>query len=182
MGESGPLDFADWEELDNADMGEWEQLVQTILNGAPNAGVSARSILDAESGFAPSAQLAVSGEGYKVIGDIRVGDLVEDGPASYTRVLATVVLAGSDSMGVLNGAVCSSACWINAGDRWIRAANSADWQAALPVNTMYTFITESGTFSIEGNVFRDFTEVGMDKINQTYGFTLDHITRLSNGN
>ena len=182
LGTSGQLNFADWEELDNADMDEWEQLVQTILNGLPDVIVSTRSILDAESGFAPSVQLAMSDRSRKSICDIRVGDLVEDGQASFTRVLATVVLIGSDSMGLLNDTACSSACWIKNGDRWIRAANSADWQAALPVKTMYTLITESGTFSIGGNVFRDFTEVGMDKIDQTYRFTLDHITRLSNGN
>jgi hypothetical protein len=42
---------------------------------------------------------------------------------------------------------------------------------------MRMLITESGTFTVGGVSVRDFTDVGVDQIEQTYDFTLNHINQ-----
>lgn len=168
--------FADWEELGDGAQGDWEALVYTRLNGAvPSA--SAPWILESEAGINPDVKIEVEGivEGV-AIADIKVGDLVKDG-AVFTRVLGTVVL---DGVGVAmdSSLHCSGACWIETDGRWGRAGAAATWNSlGPPAKTLRMLITESGRFTIGGVSFRDFTDVGIENIDKTYGFTIEHITK-----
>lgn len=173
--------FADWEELGDDAQGDWEALVYETLNGGPADASSEEWILEGEAGFNPDVKIEVEGVAEGVaLADIKVGDLVKDG-ASFTRVLGTVLMDGSGL--VLNSSLqCSGACWVETGGKWDRAGAAAASVVAAaswspPVKTLRMLITESGRFTVGGVSFRDFTDVGIENINKTYGFTIEHITK-----
>jgi hypothetical protein len=95
----------------------------------------------------------------------------------FTRVLGTVLLEGNGT--IMCGQLrCSGACWVEEGGRWIRAAAGRQWNPLeSPASTMRMLITESGRFSVNGVSFRDFTDVGIENINKTYEFAIEHMTR-----
>uniref|UniRef100_A0A6C0DRA8 Hedgehog/Intein (Hint) domain-containing protein n=1 Tax=viral metagenome TaxID=1070528 RepID=A0A6C0DRA8_9ZZZZ len=175
-GDRGVWSFADWEELDNCDMGQWEQLVQRALNGAVGSASSV-DILESESGLALDTVIEL-GDRSVAVDSIRPGDRIPDG-AGFTQVMGTVLLDGTETrnMGSIDGVVCSGACWVEEGGRWIRAALSKRWVARLPVNRMVMLVTESGSFNAAGVRMRDFTDVGLREIEKTYAFTIGQLTR-----
>jgi len=175
-GLSGVWSFADWEELENGSMADWERLVQKELNGIAGPQ-SSDSVLESESGIDAMEPIELASGETVDAANIKMGDLIRDG-AGFTRVTGLVILDGSETggMGRIGDLFCSSACWIWEGS-WIRAAASKRWVSHLPVKTMRMFTTESGSFSVSGVRLRDFTDVGMDKIEKTYGFTINQISR-----
>ena len=175
-GRSGLMIFADWEELDGAEMADWDDLVRSLLK--TEAGASPAWVMESESGIAEET-LVETATGLRSIDRIEAGDRIRDG-AGMTTVVGTVVLDGRETQGVgaIGPVVCSAACWIrNVDGQWIRAAASPEWRPVSPVKRMRMLITESGTFTVGGVSVRDFTDVGVDQIEQTYDFTLNHINQ-----
>jgi hypothetical protein len=175
-GRSGIMIFADWEELDGAEMADWDHLVRSLLK--TEAGSSAAWVMESESGITEETLLETA-TGMRSIERIAVGDKIRDG-AGMTTVVGTVILDGRETngLGAIGPVVCSAACWIrNAEGQWIRAASSPEWRPVSPVKRMRMLITESGTFTVGGIMMRDFTDVGVDQIEKTYDFTLNHINQ-----
>lgn len=169
--------FADWEELDAGEMADWDSLVRSLLE--TDASESPAWVMESESGIAEET-LIETAQGLRSIERVAVGDKIRDG-AGMTTVLGTVIMDGRETRGVgaIGPVVCSAACWIRRADgQWIRAAASPEWRPASPVKKMRMLITESGSFTVSGITVRDFTEVGVDQIEKTYDFTMNHINRV----
>jgi hypothetical protein len=176
-GEKGDWTFADWEELDDDAQADWEALVSKTLNGViARPSASASWILETEAGLDPDVKIEIADGRSIPIAHIRPGDHVKDG-AIFTRVLGTVLLEGDGAV-ICGRLQCSGACWVEEGGRWIRAAAGRQWNPLeSPASTMRMLITESGRFSVNGVSFRDFTDVGIENINKTYEFAIEHMTR-----
>jgi len=173
-GLTGTFVFADWEELDNQSMEDWDILVQKSLNGGvirkPN-----KDICDSESGFFPDS-LVYKKNGGHTIDSLKIGDMISDGE-NWTEVVGLVRLAGSETnvTGGLKGICLSGASWIKESDKWIRAFESAFWLDRAPVAELVSIFTKSGKFLVDDIVVRDFSDIGLDKIDKTYDFTLSRL-------
>ena len=103
---------------------------------------------------------------------MRIGHEIQDGD-SWTQVLGVIDIDGAEvrKMGNLG----SAANWVLSEKGWRRAIESPLWQAASPVKKLVSFITTSGSFSVNTIQMRDFTDVGIDNIYKTYPFTLSRL-------
>lgn len=175
--------FADWEELDQGDMGEWAIFVNDILNSESKSKINLdKNVVDSESGVGQSSQILCKGNDltkdvYKNITEVDIGDIIKDG-LGWTKVVGTVVIEGSESLeiGSVNGIVGSCCNWFYTGTKWARACDMEKWQKLVPVPILYSLFTESGSFTINNTILRDFSEVGLDKIDTTYNFTLSRLS------
>ena len=64
-----------------------------------------------------------------------------------------------------------SACIQKEGGTWVRRTTTSPG----PDTIGYHLITESGTFRTKQGLFRDFTEVGADRIQDTYSFVASRL-------
>jgi len=170
FGDNVIVEFADWEELDNNSMSDWDHLVRKFLNNEDYKSVS-EPILNSETGFIVSSKVETK-EGPVDISQISIGDTVFDGDV-WTEVTGTVRLNGEESfiMGKIGSCKMSGATWIYDTDKWIRAAESRRWRYDTPVNRLVSLFTESGKFVVDGIAVRDFSDIGIKNINKTYDFT-----------
>lgn len=149
----------DWEEIDDSSDAAWEGFIYSLLNkdthktlrSAPGRGLFGGDTviytLDSE----------------KPISKVVIGDYIRD-KVGYTRVIGLY----KDTSELVPRSGPNPAIWSYSG-RWIHP----HVEDCLPkVKAGYQLITESGTFIIESNkLVRDFTEVGADRIHETYSFT-----------
>jgi hypothetical protein len=156
----GDFVFADWEEISDEEQGAWHAAVWRTLNPGPPAPAA-----DADAGLAPDCGVTCLWMGQRVtrpITEIRIGDIVCDGPDSTTRVVGTVTLAGD----LTTDAIAIGAATVTAGT-WIWAAPTATWvQATGPVVAIHPIrwfhlYTESGVFLVGDLLVRDASEVGL---------------------
>jgi hypothetical protein len=148
----GPLHFADWEEIGDADQTAWNRFVFETLNPG-TAWTATAAVLEGEAGF-PLHTLLQTPTGPKTIGELRPGMEVADAEEGFTRVVGIVDLEEAHA-----GAV-----WRQTATGWRQGAPSA----LLPGRHL---VTESGTFLCEGGVVRDFTDVG-GHLSATYDWVL----------
>jgi hypothetical protein len=159
------LTLRDWEEIpDDSEQIDfaWESLVSAMLNGTdkvpPLRSVTGRGLLG------PST-LLWDIIGSKPITQIKIGDYIRDG-FSFTKVLgiytdkASVPIAGpNDSIWYFNKI-------------WTHYRGRGNGKEV--VHPGYHLITSSGSFTIgfdkEKILVRDFTEVGANRIHETYPF------------
>jgi len=165
----GEMILRDWEELPDGHDSEWDDLIYMLLNGvslspspspSPDTRAGGRGLLGENT-------VVWDKHGYPIrMADVKIGDMILDG-RGYTRVIGVY----SDAEAVP-----------------IAGPNTSIWYFAKPIKhwihpyPFYTndygsgkhLITESGTFFIEHFSFkvlvRDFTEVGADRIHETYSF------------
>ena len=107
--------------------------------------------------------------------EVQIGDFVEDEKGRFTRVLGLVEgqVQGSS---VAPDSIWVSACIRKSEITWTRVTtlgSGSDTQVGRHL------ITESGTFQTEQGLFRDFTEVGYDRIQETYAFVADRLSNYS---
>jgi hypothetical protein len=182
LGLTGVRVFADWEELDKQDMGEWATFVNSLLNSDDAELTNLNTVvLESESGVDQSTPILYKcGEfnvpAYKTINEIAIGDIIKDG-SKWTKVIGTVCIAGSECLetGSIDGFIGSSSNWVYAGTKWIRAVDMEGWKPVSPVSKLYSLFTESGSFTINKTQVRDFSEVGLQNISSTYNFTLSRL-------
>jgi len=167
--------FADWEELDKSSMSEWALFVNDILNGTTETNLD-KDITESESGFDSSVLILCENGEHKNIADISIGTRIKDGD-KWTKVIGVVTIDGSESLcvGSFNGIIGSCSNWIFSNGKWIRAIDSEKWTHISSLSTLHTLFTESGSFSINDTSVRDFSEVGLHKINKTYNFTFSRL-------
>jgi len=175
LGYNKTVIFADWEELDDDWMTEWDEFVQMFLNGIYKK--SDNEVSNSESGFSKDA-CALSLFGPVSIESLKCGTLVFDG-TEWTEVIGLVSIDGSESsyFGKLESSCLSGATWINESGLWIRANESSRWVKEPPVTKLYNVFTKTGKLQIDNFTVRDFSDIGLDKINTSYSFTLSRLQK-----
>jgi hypothetical protein len=163
----------DWEEMpvNEENSIAWEKHIYSILN--ENKSMNLFKVFSSPGRGLLSSHTLVweKSKGGVPICDIQIGDFVKDSFNSYTRVLGTYTdVAESPPYSGPN-----SAAWIWNSDigLWIHTGKIATSSEAL-LTGMRQIITESGIFITDDEVYvRDFTEVGFEKISETYDFIQD---------
>jgi hypothetical protein len=156
----------DWEELPDGFDEVWETLIAKLLGTELAVRSPGRGLLGAQT------KVYVEGRGLVSVSKVGVGDFVKDRSDKFTRVLAIY----KDCSELLPAAGQNAAAWVRQGNGWQHKISGK-----YTSNDGCHLITESGTFLIEGGVcVRDFTEVGIHRIHETYKLVeilLDHNIR-----
>ena len=184
----GVLEFADWEEISSdADLAKWHTQVFETLNSRvtpeyASAPTPSAEILHSEAVLSGRTKIWTP-LGPTEIRGIHPGDTVLDGQGKPTRVSGVVCVDGSQ--------VQSAAHF--GGDAWISAAawTSVDGRvwghpeltgSADGIHEWYSLFTDAGTFRLceagaIGLQVRDFTDIGADRIHETYDWVLEALLR-----
>jgi hypothetical protein len=165
--------FADWEEIEEGDMGsleEWHNQVWLTLNGrVRQMSRVSESVLKADAGLAPDCAVACKGwlgqRVWKPVSEVQIGDVVFDAEGRTTVVVGVVEMEGdltTDVVELPGGAHVSCATWIqHAGVTWTPAIRGLPVVDVHPVRWHHLY-TASGTFMIGGDwLVRDASEVGL---------------------
>jgi hypothetical protein len=169
----------DWEELPidmNLDLA-WETLVYEMLNPleaikniplTPTQQSPGRGLLGKDTYVWEKSKGAIK------ISEVEIGDFVKGESGRFTEVLGVYV----DTSDFVGSAGANSSAWVfnPKSKQWEHPKKTFEVES----NVGYHFITKSGVFLIwysdqsakVGQLVRDFTEVGWDRIDQTYAFTL----------
>lgn len=182
----GQVMFADWEELPaEAEEGlrAWHKHVFTTLNPDVPYKEPSRTVLASEA--------AVSGKthvwtplGRAEIRGLCPGATILDADGKHTRVRGVVKV---DSSLVKEAYPIGPDAFVSAG-AWMRTGKQPTWSqpeqtAAQKTDAgWYSLFTESGSFRLCEDVFtqhdvRDFSDVGSDKIHETYEWVLEALGR-----
>lgn len=162
--------FRDWEEIDEEDVeGQrgWDLLVRSMLGMETPAGVAETFYL-----MSPAMRVRTARGHTLRLDEVAIGDSIECEKGHFTRVLGIVK---GEIHGTPSVEFWTSACIQRVNDKWTRV--STDVIPSKHTESGYHLITESGTFLTNEGLFRDFTEVGYNRIQETYPFVAD---RLSN--
>jgi hypothetical protein len=159
----GVVQFADWEEIDDSGQEEWNRYVFETLNpGTP--WDSTQGNLSGEAIFHPLTKVRCV-DGLRTISTVRPGMVVLDAEGNPTRVLGCIMMSSRE-----------------AGSPWYR---KDIWkQIATPIcdhAVGYSLFTEAGTFLLETDAVRDFSDVGLKELPKTYTMVMDSIQRKSAG-
>lgn len=179
--------FADWEEIEHEDdLKAWNLYVQQTLNPVSSAKpvVPTAQNLDSEACVSPLTKVMTQLGPVEIRG-IFPGMYVLDEDNLPTRVNGVVRLS-SDSV---SQSVSYDGARISCGS-WIQESEESDWKQPSDESSegkgsghiWYNLFTESGTFKLahmkhlgQHIHMRDFSDVGSDKINQTYEFVLNQL-------
>jgi hypothetical protein len=171
---TGTFWFADWEELgeDAPQQALWNRHVFEHLNPGTAWRPSAAT---GEAGFHPATMVQTGPQQWTEISRLRPGDQVLDEEERPTRVLGVVELAAGEVehvTGCMSAAVWrrrgARDCW-EQGQQSVPAAHHGSW---------HSLVTEAGTFRlITGERVRDFTDVGIQHIQGTYGWVLEALAK-----
>jgi hypothetical protein len=180
----GVLTFADWEEISSdADLLAWHKQVFETLNTrvAPEyaeAPTPTPDILHSEAVLSGRTKIWTP-LGPCDIRGIRPGDAVLDGNGNPTTVKGVVCVDGSQvrSAAHLGGeAWISAAAWTSTdGLSWTHPEQTGP---AHGIHEWYSLFTDAGTFRLcepgaIGLRMRDFTDIGADRIHETYDWVLE---------
>ncbi len=176
VGNAGPLDFADWEEIDTADLEVWNAFVQTTLNTKQRVQKPTEMQLNSEAAFTGKTRVWTP-VGPAEIRGIHPGSILMDAGGKPTRVTGIVRLAASEIAGAVKldtDAYASAGAWIHVDGAWKQPHGANESPAE---QTWYNIFTESGTFRLccgqhIGTPVRDFTDVGPEQIADTYEWVL----------
>ncbi len=166
-GEGGSLLLRDWEELpltqDIDD--EWERMIYEMLNREALAFPTASS---GRGLFGPETRVEVRDKGVVPIHTVKLGDWVRDKGGEWTEVLATYVDNATDTP--LKGPNEAVWMWYDGKRVWRHPWFSVENKKGMDG---FHLITTSGTFLIENEfLVRDMTEIGIQRLAETYPFTL----------
>lgn len=174
--------FADWEELsDDADLMEWHTHVFETLNTSSIPYIAPTpDNLASESVFSETTAVWTP-TGPAEIRGIRPGDVVMDATGNPTRVTGIVHVAGSEvhsAIALSNKAYASAGVWMHTSRLWTQPTH------AIPVfkEKWYSLFTEAGSFRLLepnylGAAFRDFSDVGVERISETYDWVLESLNQ-----
>jgi hypothetical protein len=169
VGTKGLQLFRDWEEMDDDDVeGQrgWDLLIRSMVGMDELSEPSDTFCL-----MSPAIRIRRQDGLSLRLEEVQLGDVVEDKDGGFTRVLGLVEgqVQGSS---VASDHSWMSACIRKSEGKWMRVTTlrtGSDAQAGRHL------ITESGTFQTEQGLVRDFTEVGYDRIHETYSFVADRL-------
>jgi hypothetical protein len=177
VGSQGPVQFRDWEEMEEEDeegQRGWDELVRSML-GMDQEATESSNHQGTFCLMSPAIRIRRQDGSCVRLEGVRIGDFVEDGKGGFTRVLGLVEgqVQGSS---VARDSIWMSACIRKSEDKWARVTtlgSGSDTQVGRHL------ITESGMFQTEQGLVRDFTEVGYDRIQETYPFVADRLSNYS---
>jgi hypothetical protein len=168
--------FSDWEELTEDDETvqlKWNRHVFETLN--PGAEWDANSAeVRSEAVIQASIKVRTPSRGDLEISNIRPGMEVLDAVGQPTRVVGVVRTAWNQVKSTTAGGSISGAAWIRDDTNGIwkqMPTNSGPPSSKMP---WYSLFTEAGTYMLKSGVgIRDFSDVGLDNISETYSWVLD---------
>jgi hypothetical protein len=131
-------------------------------------------VCESESGVNPDVPIQVKDVGPVPIRDVKIGDYVAD-EGGWTKVIGLANIDGNEV--ATFGLFCSGASWCKDNGRWVRVAESSIWSPGPPVPRLVSLFTESGSFKVMGAVLRDFSDVGLANIEESYEFTLSRLLK-----
>jgi hypothetical protein len=176
---NGPINFADWEEIDNEleDLKEWNKQVFALLNPGQTYIEPTMTSLFSEAGVSGNTRIkTLNGETLKA-SEVRPGSTFLSADGTSTKVRGVVTLTGKEvvnSTYLSDGASISAGTWVKEYNTWIQRCHLTPKR---PKESLwYQFFTESGTFVIQDGQkqipVRDFTDVGSSEIHKTYDWVL----------
>jgi hypothetical protein len=180
------FEFADWEEISSdADLKHWHTQVYEILNNTnqypvPEPPTPSLDILHSEAVISGRTKIWTTLGPVEIRG-IHPGDIVLDANGKPTRVTGVVCVDGSQ---VRTAAHLGGDAWIS-GATWT-SYDGKTWNhpehlvSADGIHEWYSLFTESGTFRLcevgaLGLHVRDFTDIGADRIHETYDWVLESL-------
>jgi len=155
----------DWEEIEDSSDAAWEAFIYSLLNkGTIKHSSPGRGLFG-------EATVIYTLDSEKPISKVAIGDYIRD-KVGYTRVVGIY----KDTELVPRSGPNKAVWALHPQARGCRY-DSRGWahlkvEDCLPMTkNAYQLVTESGTFIVESNILvRDFTEVGADRIHETYAF------------
>jgi hypothetical protein len=167
--------FADWEEIGDESLVEWNRIVFEQLNPGCNVPCTLfmEEQLESDPLVSPDCQVQTP-HGAIPVSACNPGMFVLDSSGNPTEVLG-VVHATKDSVKAEMGGI-SAGCWIHSSGIWFHPIGTQP-----PCSeTWMSLITASGTYKIvstKGHEIhvRDFTDVGITNIHSLAGWTLSSL-------
>lgn len=168
----GRVWFRDWEEIEPESESAWHSLIATMLGSS-----AVESPVSKSCGFTADFKICTLEAGWISVRDAIIGHNVLTNVGStmtYTRILGTAVIDGEHT-----GAGIGGGTWIQQSDgKWGHCEESAN--ATSESALLYNLITAKGTLIVEkGGLYyaRDALEVGVDRIAETYAFTMAELRK-----
>lgn len=184
MGVHSEVILRDWEELPDLDEVSfaWESLIYKMLNGKEIAPLRALGL--GRGLLGKDTLINVKGKGDVPIHNVLIGDYVKD-KNGYTRVIGVY----HDNSEIVPRSGPNESAWQQTNGIWTHPRSNGSFDAGLQDTTDglsaksgFHLVTESGTFFTQGVLTRDFTEVGANRIQETYPFTASFLNgRTMNG-
>ena len=178
LSNKGPVVFADWEEIDDDDLADWNATVFAMLNPDTPYVAPSQQSLDSEAALSEQAKVQTP-LGPVSIRNLHPGAVVFDADGAPTQVTGVVQLHDS---AVPAAAQLDANTWVSAGT-WMRSGTC--WTmpsdtAPAPESKWYMLFTESGTFRINTSDFkeyqiRDFSDVGSAALTGTYEMVMENL-------
>jgi hypothetical protein len=181
--------FADWEELgqhQESELYKWHRQVFTALNPGKEYIKPSRNILESEAVVSENV-CVMTPSGPIEIREICPGDRVMDVHGKETRVTGVVRVDGSEVSHVTeigDNTYISASTWIynSATCIWEHPTNIHASNPSLRARVWYSLFTESGSYQIVNSLniggIRDFTDIGPDRIHETYGWILEAVDKI----
>jgi hypothetical protein len=173
-GEKGELVLRDWEELPDTSTADenWEFMIYESLNR--RAIVSVPDSHPGRGLVGPNTKVWHREKGVVSIKDIKINDFIKLNNESYTRVIGVYSDISEDVP--ISGVNRSVWMWCESRSQWKHPSDTVfELSNKQKTNLGVQLVTESGTFLILQGVdpilVRDFTEIGWDRIDETYSFT-----------
>lgn len=203
--ENKPLTLRDWEELPESEEEDfdWEVLIHSLLNPdhipdhipdpltytipcntLPGKDINYKSF-PGRGLVGPETCVFVKGKGYRCIKDVQIGDFVKDvrewtpgTDPEFTEVLG--IYKDTSEKVPSSGPTSSIWCWDAKRKLWTHP----EQKGKVTGNQGYHLLTQSGTYFLfeENLLIRDFTEVGWNRIHETYSYTSSRLSSLQNRN
>ena len=173
-GDDGELVLRDWEELPGSPSADeaWEFMIYESLNR--RAIVSVPDSNPGRGLVGPNTKVWHREKGVISIKDIQINDFIKMDNEIYTRVIGTYSDISEDTP--ISGVNRSMWMWCESRSQWKHPSDTVfELSNTQKTNLGVQLVTKSGTFMILQGVdcilVRDFTEIGWDRINETYSFT-----------
>ena len=160
------LTLLDWDEIPDEYDVEWERIVHFMLNGDSSLrSVPGRGLLGEDTLVLEKTKGLIN------ITKVSIGDYIKDN-TTFTEVIGVY----KDVVTPVPRSGVNKAGWIY-NKKWVHQTHTS----LEKEGNAYSLVTRSGTFSTDCGLVRDFTEVGADRIDQTYDFVLSLLASISKG-
>lgn len=178
-GSSHEYVLRDWEELPLDPSlnisAEWESLIYSFLNTTSTSSIPTipRIAVPGRGLLGKNCYVFEKVKGSIPVSSVKLGDSILESPGIFTKVLALYQDIDRVPRSGINHAA------------WVWDPQSKIWTHPVHYSEEkkshgYHLITKSGKFMINSNTYvRDFTEVGLDALDQTYSFVLSQLSSLN---
>lgn len=175
LSNKGPITFADWEEIDEGDLTEWNATVFAMLNPGASYIVPSQPSLDSEAALSENTKVQTP-LGPVSICNLHPGTTVINAEGVPTRITGVVQLDSSAVAAAIRldeQTLISAGTWVRSGTLWVQGGTGTAEDSMLAETKWYMLFTESGTFRVSTSdaaeyEVRDFSDVGSADLKCTY--------------